>query len=407
MEAAEQERLTRVGPGSPMGGLLRRYWFPLTASSRVAAPGSLHALRLLGEDLLLCRDHSGRLGLLEAHCPHRRVALRFGCLDDEGLRCPYHGWKFALDGRCLEMPAEPPDTPLRTRVRLGSYAVQELGGLVWGYLGPEPAPELPHYDLLTKPGVLRDIGWAELPCNWLQIMENSVDPYHTEWLHGHHLSQYGQGPAAYRRRTVQVGFERFRYGIIKRRLLEGGSEQDDGWRVGHPLVFPCTLRVGEGFRQRFQFRVPRDDRSTLHLWYSTYRLPPGMEAPPQPVVPEYEVPWRDADGDLRVDFIDAGDIMAWVSPGAISDRTKEQLASSDRGLVMYRRLLLEQLAAVEAGCDPLGVIRDPDEARNLELPHEIEKLGGGDDFVLRAMGGGHGRFSPLYDTVVNAWQQAV
>ena len=136
------ERLTRVGPGTPMGKLLRRYWHPVATVARTrrrAGP----AVTLLGENLALFRCDSGELGLVAQRCPHRGASLAYGIPEDDGLRCPYHGWKFDGGGQCLEQPAEPADSTFKDRVQIPAYPVQELGGLIWAYLGPEPAPLLP------------------------------------------------------------------------------------------------------------------------------------------------------------------------------------------------------------------------------------------------------------------------
>ncbi len=399
----QQETLTRVTSGTPMGELLRRYWMPVAASCQVA-PGATRKVRVLGEQLVLYRDTQGRPALIEEHCPHRRTSMAQGCVDDEGIRCPYHGWKFDSTGTCLETPAEPSQSTLRQRVRAIAYPVEELGGLIFAYLGPDPAPLLPRFDLFVWDGVLRDVGVALLPCNWLQIMENSVDPHHLEWLHGHHLAHVRQqkgeaSPTHYRRRQKKIGFDRFEYGIIKRRLLEGGSEEDDDWKVGHPLVFPLMVRVGSAWQHRFQIRVPIDDTHTMHYWYSCYRPPPGVEPPQQTHVPLYEVPWQDEQGEFLVDFVDGQDIMAWVSQGPIADRTRECLGASDQGISLYRRLLFEQLERVAAGEDPLGMVRDPQQNVRIDLPQEQDKYGAGGAFLAESMQMGHVRYSPIRDQV--------
>jgi 5,5'-dehydrodivanillate O-demethylase len=401
---AEQETLTRVGPGTPMGDLLRRYWLPVAASGDLA-PAATRQVRLLGEALMLFRGTDGRLGLVDESCPHRRTSLLYGCVDDQGIRCPYHGWKFDAAGHCLDMPAEPPKTRRLERVRITAYPVAELGGLVFAYLGPMPVPLLPRYDLYVREGVLRDIGYALLPCNWLQIMENSVDPHHVEWLHGHHLA-YIRGkkglstPAHYRRRQIKTGFDRFEYGIIKRRVLEGGSEADEDWAVGHPLIFPVMLRVGAHRQHRFQIRVPVDDTHTLHFWYSCYHPAPGTAVPHQERIPSYQVPWQDDQGEFIVDFVDGQDIMAWVTQGPIADRTREILGYSDRGIALYRHLLFQQLARVKAGEDPLGIIRDPAKNQIIEFPQETEKFGRGAAFLAESMEMGHARYSPIRDCIL-------
>ena len=395
----QQETLTRVGPGTPMGELLRRYWIPVAATSELRAGAAL-PVRVLAEDLALFRTTAGTLGMLDARCPHRGASLAYGVVDECSLRCPYHGWRFDAAGTCLEMPALQANEHLRERARTRSYQVEELGGLVFAYLGPKPAPLLPRYDLFVWNGVLRDIGRALIPCNWLQIMENSVDPTHLEWLHGHHLGSVRRAaglpvPSRYGRRHVEIGFDLFRHGIIKRRVLAGGSQTDDDWRIGHPLVFPLMVRVGAQGQHRFQIRVPVDDTHTLHLWYSCYLPRTEREAPVQQEIPLYDVPFRDERGNFLVDFVDGGDIMTWVSQGAVADRTREMLVDTDAGIVLFRRLLFEQIERVRAGEDPLGIIRAPEENGMIELPQEREKYGPGDAFLAESLAMSHVRYSPI------------
>jgi 5,5'-dehydrodivanillate O-demethylase len=399
----QQETLTRVGPGTPMGDVLRRYWFPVAASSALA-PGQVLPVRLLGEDLALFRTRDGVPGLVDARCPHRGASLAHGLVDGGGLRCAYHGWCFDRSGACLEIPSLADGETTRQRVRLRAHRVEELGGLAFAYLGPEPAPLLPRYDLFVWNGVLRDIGRAMLPCNWLQIMENSVDPVHLEWLHGRHLAAVREGlgapaPSRYRRRHAEIGFEVFPHGIVKRRVLEGGSRDDDDWRIGHPLVFPVMVRVGAQRQHRFQIRVPVDDTHTLHFWYSCYLPRAGAPAPVQTEIPVYEVPFRDERGEFLVDFVDGGDIMTWVTQGPIADRTRETLVDTDRGVALLRRVLVEQIERVRAGEDPLGVIRAAEENAVIELPQEREKYGAGDAFLAESIAMSHVRYSPIRDEI--------
>lgn len=401
MTAIEQERLVRVGPGTPMGTLLRRYWFPIAAESALRETGRLK-VRLLGEDLVLFRTLDGHLGLLDDRCPHRGTSLSRGCVTPFGLRCAYHGWHFDHDGRCIELPGERTPGHVASQVRTPAYRAQSLGGLVFAYLGPEPAPLLPRYDLFVDTGVLRDIGQALVPCNWLQIMENSVDPHHVEWLHGEQLGleRARRGlppPRYYGKRHQKVGFDLFRHGIIKRRVLIGGSEEDDDWKIGHPLIFPVTLRVGSRGAATFQIRVPVDDTTTWHVWYSCFAAPP--ELPAQKEIPYYEVPFRDARGEPITDFIDGQDIMVWTSQGAIADRTREKLVETDAGLIFLRRLLLQQLERIETGADPIGIVRDLAENQRIELPQEDNKYGGGTAFSLEYLELGHFRHSPIREAL--------
>ncbi len=404
MSIEEQERLTRVGPGTPMGTLLRCYWYPILASVELA-PGQAREVRLLGEDLAVFRQPNTQLGLVTRQCPHRGSSLGRGLVSDLGVICPYHGWTFGPSGACQSIPSEEQTPRLLARANIKGYAVAELGGLIFAYLGAQPTPLLPRYDLFVWDNVLRDIGRAELPCNWLQIMENSVDPVHVEYLHGQHLSAQskadgGNESNAYGRKHVRIGFDLFEYGIIKRRILAGGSEQDDDWRIGHPLIFPVSLRVGTQGQHRFQIRVPVDDGITMHYWYSCYVPPEGSTAPMQTEVPLYDVPWRDSNGDFRVDFVDGGDIMVWISQGRIADRSREMLVSADRGIVMLRKLLADQIETVSRGEDPLGVIRDPQLNTIINFDQEVNKLGGSQDFLRRAMDLSHVRFSPIREQVL-------
>jgi 5,5'-dehydrodivanillate O-demethylase len=306
--------------------------------------------------------------------------------ENEGLRCPYHGWLFNRTGQCIEMPAEAPDSTFPSRVKMPGYPVEELCGLVFAYLGPEPVPLLPRWDMFVWDNVLRDIGSTIIPCNWLQIMENSLDPVHVEWLHGR-FSNYvlerlgrpdlqrrfyrpGTNGVTSRWEHEKIGFDEFQYGIIKRRVVAGRSEQDPEWRIGHPVLFPNILRVGSNF----QYRVPVDDTHTLHVWFTAYPQPPGAEVPKQGKIPFYQVPLpTDENGHMDWQLLDNNsgqDIMAWITQGAIADRSLEKLGESDKGIILYRRMLRQQLAIVEAGGEPMNVFRDSEENVCIDLPWE-------------------------------------
>jgi 5,5'-dehydrodivanillate O-demethylase oxygenase subunit len=412
----ENERMTGVGPGMPMGELLRRYWFPIAATAQLPSFAT-KPITLLGEELVLYRDRSGTLGLVGHRCPHRSAGMLFGVPEQHGLRCAYHGWRFDETGRCLEQPyetTEDPDSTFKDRVSIKAYPVQELGGMVFAYLGPEPAPLLPRWDLFVMEGVVRDIGTAVVPCNWLQIMENSLDPVHVEWLHTHFsnyvLERLGRpdlrrtGARNNKDQTIgwrhqKIGFDVFEYGIIKRRILEGMTEDDDGWAIGHPIVFPYTLRTGS----TFQIRVPMDDERTLYFWYSCHLPKPGvlqfLEEQTPESIPVYEVPvpgW-DRGGEPEWPFLDNNsgqDIAMWYTQGAISDRSQEHLGLSDKGVILYRKLLEENMAKVQRGEDPMNVFRDP--AKNVfhEL-HTEEHLFGRNDPAQLGRAGQASKYSPI------------
>ena len=354
------ERLTSVMAGTPMGNLLRRYWYPIARTPELDEEPVL-AVTLLGENLALYRNEQGKLGLVAQRCPHRGASLAYGMPEEDGLRCPYHGWKFDWKGTCIEQPAEPGDSTFKDKVRIPAYPVQELGGLIWAYLGPEPVPLLPRWDILVRDDLDRFIGVTHLPCNWLQIMENSMDPIHFEWLHavyGNYVSKRQGRPAAMTpRKHEEIAFDVYEYGIYKRRLLEGEDPlTSEDWLTGHPVIFPYILAVGDHSRPTLQIRVPVDDTHTLHYWYRAELRAP--DSPPQTSIPISDVPHVHKNGRLVVETINGQDMMAWVTQGAISDRTTERLGTSDKGVILYRNLLLEQIEKVQRGEDPLAVIRD-------------------------------------------------
>lgn len=385
------ERLTQVGMGTPMGELLRRYWHPVATVPELLEEPVL-AVTVLGENLALYRSEQGELGLVSQRCPHRGASLAYGIPEEDGLRCPYHGWKFSRVGQCLEQPAEPVESTFKDKVRIPAYLVQEMGGLIWAYLGPRPAPLLPRYDLFVRDDLEREIGITRLPCNWLQIMENSLDPVHLEYLHSVYmnyvLKRQGKPPASTTKHHERIAFDVFEYGIVKRRLWEGDPEDTDEWQVGHPILFPNILSVGEGGRAQFQIRVPIDDTHTYHVWYRTKPRPAGSAAQDAASIPVLDYAYKHEDGRLVVDTVSGQDMMVWVTQGAISDRTTERLGTTDKGVILYRTLLDEQIQKVERGEDPMAVVRDA--AKNMPMieiqrernPFQVS-ANGSDMFALR------------------------
>ena len=370
----QNERLTRVGPGTPMGELLRRYWHPVATSAQLRDEPVL-AVKLLDENLALYRTEQGKLGLVAQRCPHRGASLAYGIPEEfsPGLRCPYHGWKFDHTGQCIEQPAEPPDSTFKDRIKIPAYPVQELGGLIWAYLGPEPAPLLPRFEIFVNPAMDRDVGISCLPCNWLQVAENTVDPMHIEYLHMRYTNYVHRRkglPPVPERHHERTAYDVFEYGILKRRLWVGDSEDSDEWTVGHPQLLPGTAVVvaGEGWLQ-FQIRVPQDDTHTIIYWYNGRVRESG--SPPREEVSVWDNPWKDAAERFIVDTLNGQDMLAMLSQGDISDRTTERLGTSDTGVILYRALLNEQIERVERGEDPLGTVRAA--ATNepwIELPRE-------------------------------------
>jgi len=412
----ENERLTQVGPGTPMGELMRRYWHPIVGSVQLIDKAVI-PVRILGENLVLFKSKSGKLGLVQDLCPHRQTQLMYGIVEEEGLRCPYHGWLFDGTGICLEQPAEPPESTFKDKVKIKAYPVEELGGLVFAYLGPEPAPLVPRWDVLVRDHVLRDIGVKISPCNWLQLMENVPDPVHVEHLHGKYglalIEQWKQegkpmapglegASKAYALHFMKTAYEEFEYGILKRRVLEGGTEEDEPWQVGQSVIFPTMGTVYGGGVYGYHFETPIDDYSTLSIFYQAYDPGPEIEVPKQDVIPVYEVPIYDENGQVIVNFIDGQDSMVILSQGVIADRSKERLGESDKGVILYRRQLKEQMELVLDGGEPMNTFRDPLRNKCIDLPQQkvYANMGSSGGFKKGdVVNGSCAMFSPIIDEV--------
>jgi 5,5'-dehydrodivanillate O-demethylase len=374
----ENETLTRVGKGAPAGELLRRYWMPVAVAAELTDEKPIQALRLLGEDLVIYRDKNGRHGLVGEHCPHRKASLAFGRVDEEGIRCPYHGWKYDGTGKCLEQPAEPPEGGFKDKIRHIAYPVEKLGGLLWAYLGPEPRPLLPRWDVLAWENGKRWIEKHEIyRCNWLQPMENSVDPSHLYWLHGDsaHLANTVE------RYEEEHDFIPFKYGIMKQRRTPGRKPAEPGRLDQHPLVFPITLRhvfralkTDGSLRHNLQIRVPVDDTHTQV--YVVYFTPDdNMHSPAGADAPWEYFPIRNESGAYRLEHVLVQDAMVWETQGGLTDRSQEHLGVGDEGIILLRKILREQIDIVQRGGDPLGTLRDPEENGLIEFDVINERVG--------------------------------
>jgi 5,5'-dehydrodivanillate O-demethylase len=370
------EKLTRVGPGTPMGRLMRMYWQPVAATAELAQY-PVKPVKLLGESLVLFRDAQGRLGLIEDRCAHRLVDLRFGYPVDEGLRCPYHGWTYDTCGQCVAQPAESPTSTFKDKIKLQAYPVQELAGLIFAYLGPEPAPLLPGWEPLVREDLVREIYFSEIPCNWMQCMENSPDLTHVEWLHGEFarwaLAQRGarsdgtpRSGAIALRHHLETVTEPFEYGLIRRRLLEGMTREDDAWKVGMPVVLPNMNMISQSGAMTFIWRTPLDDTHTMQ-WDIQCFLPPEGEST-DGEIPCFEIRLKDEQGAWNLQQIRVQDHLVCVAQGDMVDRSRERLGASDEGVIVIRQALLEQLDILERGDEPINVFRDAAVANSIALP---------------------------------------
>jgi 5,5'-dehydrodivanillate O-demethylase len=352
----ENEMMTRVGPGTPAGEMLRRYWWPIGFAEEITPKSRPNKIKLLGEEFVLFRSGDGKVGLLALHCCHRGASLQYGRVEEQGIRCCYHGWVYDVNGRCLEQPAEPEDSTFKDRVKQPAYKVQELGGLIFAYIGPEPAPLLPRYDLLVRLDGKRVLDASKVYCNWLQAAENTVDQTHIPFLHAS-----GYPELALKKPAVNV--EKTWYGARASLVVEGIPKP----KISH-CIFPAHNRFASGriFYQQHHtliFRVPTDDTEIINFGVKFY---PNTSSDRSVLITEGWTPKEPGvygpseDGYWGVESSET-DRMAMESEGTIYDRSREHLGASDAGVILLRQLINESINALSAGKDPVGIIRDPHE----------------------------------------------
>ncbi len=367
LSAEENDMLTRVGPGTPAGELLRCYWLPVAVAGELSEKNPTRLVRILGEDLVLFRDLTGRVGLIADRCSHRGASLFYGRVEERGIACPYHGWLYDTQGSCLECPAEPADSKFHLTVKHKAYPVQKFIGLYWTYMGAKTAPLIPKYDVwVREDGARKIFVQPQLDCNWFQAMENSVDPAHLQILH-QNTAMRARTPVNTTRGfsddIEKFEFYEFPQGIMKKRTYKNGSIDE------HPLIFPNILRQGNAT----QIRVPMDDTHTKVFFVRFYPSEDGQVAREErdPEV-EYVQPYKNPPDALhpftrfKMDQVQAQDHMAWETQGPVADRTRERLATSDRGVVMLREVMKREIAKVQQGLDPLGIVRDPSQDKMID-----------------------------------------
>jgi phthalate 4,5-dioxygenase oxygenase subunit len=386
LSRADNELLTRTDPGTVMGDYLRRFWIPCMVLHEVPAPDEPPLrLRLLGEDLIVFRDTSGRIGVLEERCPHRLTSLYFGRNEADGIRCVYHGWKFDVEGRCLELPTEPETSRFREKVRAVSYPARARGGLLWVYMGAEAAvPEFPDFEWLDLPAEQRYASRWEQESNSVQAMEGELDAAHVSFLHRmvDEIADDKQAlTGAYFREDTAPRWHVHdtAYGFVA--ASERSVEDDRSyWRLNQFLVpFYTMITSLPGNARMTRMWVPKDD---THCWViavnfrndgplkdaelaawrngdNTHRkVVPGTTQPVETLANEYLI---DRAMQKTVSFtgirgIRAQDAMAVESAGPIVDRTREHLGSSDIAIIsMRRRLIADARALREQGRVPEAV----------------------------------------------------
>lgn len=372
----ENRRLNETAAGTPMGELMRRYWQPFAAAAELDET-PVKQVRLLSEDLVLYKDGNGTFGLLDLHCPHRRADMSYGILEQEGLRCNYHGWRFDEAGRCVEQPFDDlafPEVNFKDRVSIKSYPVQERGGLLWAYMGPLPAPMVPNWGPFTWERGIVQMVFTEIPCNWFQCQENSIDPVHFEWLHSYWSYDLGGRTGKTAPRHLKVGFDEFEYGFVYRRVQEGMDETHPLWTIGRTCLWPNALYTGD----HFEWRVPVDDNTTLSVGWFFDAVAPGHELPTPQRYYHWYSPLKDpTTGRWINSHVMNQDFIAWVGQGARADRTLEHLSPSDRGIIMMRQKMFEEMDRVAHGEDPKCTFRPGVAPAVQELPHPNAITGSG------------------------------
>ena len=382
----QNELLTRVGPGTPMGEVLRRYWIPALLEWELPEPDCAPVrLRLLGEDLVAFRDTSGRVGVLDEYCPHRATSLWLGRNEEDGLRCVYHGWKFDVSGRCVDQMNEP--RQFASKIRTASYPSVEAGGVVWVYMGrPERRPPPPHFDWTRVPEEHRVVTKVVEECNWLQALEGGIDTSHAPIMHRKlraDSSQPGiavsdvfvQGSAP----TLEVDVTDYGYRYFGIRQLG----EDRQYARGYHFVMPWTqLRpAGRGIRKQVHGHhwVPVDDyRCIVWNWYYNYAHPLEKgEAGPEETGNRFGADVdvengfrsvRNRSNDWMIDRqaqktdtftgivgINTQDRAVQELMGPIVDRSREHLGPADKAIIAARKLLADAVDAVRDGGEPPGV----------------------------------------------------
>ncbi len=385
----ENEMLTRTDPGTPLGDLFRRYWHPVGLSDEITSGGKPKQVKIMGEDLVLFCDDRGRPGLLGLHCPHRLTSLAYGRVEDGGIRCSFHGYLFDVEGSWLEQPAEPESH--KGNLRHLAYPCQELGGLVFAYMGPtDKMPLLPKYEVLVREDGSRKAAYYQINCNYLQNVEGAVDTSHASYLHMNHWSKWKHQLASLPK--AQIHFEETEYGLWQRSqlALPGATEPFMDLMYAHFFMPAGFMRIQgslkeKGLIQKFQsWYVPMDDSHTMR--FQVGFTPVGKDGP------RYEWPSKegfvqpgpendylrnyeevdtlsgiplDAPGTSVKGFL-VQDNMVNETQGPIMDWSQEHLGVLDKVLVAMRTMYLVALEDVRKGKDPKHIIRNP--AKN-EIVH--------------------------------------
>jgi phthalate 4,5-dioxygenase oxygenase subunit len=411
ISAEQNELMTRIGAGTPAGKLLRNYWQPVALTDEFSNNNRpVKAVRLLGESLVLFKSEKSKYTLMQRQCPHRGADLAYGRLEEDGLRCSFHGWKFDAAGKCVDTPAEPEGSRLCEHIRTVSYPVVEKSGILFAYLGAGAPPAFPHFDCFVAPDAYTFAFKGYWDCNWLQALEVGIDPAHASWLHKYFededpAASYGRqfrglpadaqipiSKVLREQDRPEIRVERTDYGM-RLQTLRRISDAQTHIRVTN-ILFPQAFVIPMNAEMTIsQWHVPVDDTGTY--WYAiftSFGAPVDKDTMRSQRLKTYPAPdykpvfsrknsWGfSAEEQQSQTFTGMGfdinihDQFACESQGPIADRTKENLGSTDKGIVLYRRLLVDAIRKNEAGEKPLMFL-DSQKAVELKGPPTIDGIG--------------------------------
>jgi phthalate 4,5-dioxygenase len=414
ISAEQNDLITRVGRGTPAGKLLRRYWQPVALVDELQGPRPVRAVKLMGQDFVVFRDEQGRLGMLDRDCPHRGADLAFGRLEHGGLRCPFHGWLFDVSGTCLETPAEPAGSKLCSRVKQASYPVVERSGIIFAYIGEGEPPAFPAFDCFVAPDSHTFAFKGLFECNWLQALEVGIDPAHASFLHRFFEDEdvsesYGKqfrGASADSEMPItrvlrefdrpEITIDPVEYGLRLTALRQLPNAQTHV-RVTN-VVFPQAFVIPMSAEMTIsQWHVPVDDYNCY--WYAiftSFTKPVDKEQMRAQRMELYELPDYVSRKNKRNNYgysvdeqlaetytgmgndINVHDQWAIESQGPIQDRTREHLGTTDKGIIAYRRMLVNAIASTEQGQKAPMLIADAQSGEFSGPPSidGIDKAGG-------------------------------
>lgn len=394
----ENQTLTQAGPGTQMGDLLRRYWHPVAAAAELDELPT-RPVRILGEDLVVFKTAPETYAIIERYCAHRGTDLAYGVVEDSALRCPRHGWLYAENGLVLdipfedEMPAEP--------IKINGYKAQEKAGMIWAYLGPEPAPLIPDWEPFTWEGGIVQVVLSVLACNWLQCHENTLDGVDMEiFTDALEAAQRDGTPPPLP--PLDFDFDEFEHGYLVR-----PSEGDQS--VTKTSLWPNGFFTGDSRSCRFEWRIPMTDESTLNVAWFFDRAAPGSDASTQTQIHHWFAPTREEESGeaLRTHQMNKK-FAIWLNQTPILDRTRENLTEGDAGVIMLRNKLFSQISLIQDGGEPKALISDPAQNQKLHLPDTAPLMAAAppeDDTAFPYLSGQPDEIAEAYRGVIESWHE--